>query len=298
MSYVGQPPAVAPITETQAAAAIDARAVRKSGAQALTQTEIDQALANLALTTFLPLGYLTGLTLSRASATTFSIASGVARNEDAGTGRTLSLAATLTKSLSAWAVGNNNGGLDTGTVAVSSWYHVHLIRRDSDGLIDALYSLSATAPTMPVGWTARRRIGSINTDASSQITAFVQNGDVFTWDVPFISVSAVNPGTAAVSRTLSVPSGVVVFPIVAWHIQNATTATIQVLITPLSIADTAPAADRFTLSTTGVANSNSTVMVSNVPTNLFSQVRTRLSASGATDTLRAVTHGWIDPRGK
>lgn len=126
----------------------------------------------------LPLGYISGLTLSRSGATTLGIAAGEARNDDGGTARRITLAA-FTKTLSAWAIGTGNGGLDTGSIAANTWYHVHAIARDSDGQGDALISLSATAPTMPSGWTGRRRIGSIRTNGSSQITAFVQNGDTF-----------------------------------------------------------------------------------------------------------------------
>lgn len=327
MSYLGTPAAAAPITEAQAAAAIDARALRKSGAQTLTQPEIDQALANLglpiattpeatagtsngrlmtalrvaeaiaALQTPWPTGYLSGLTLSRTSTTTFSVAAGVARNEDAGTARNMTLAASITKSLSAWAVGAGNGGLDTGAVAATAWYHVHLIRRDSDGVIDAIYSLSATSPTMPSGWTARRRLGSIRTDGSSQIIAFQQTGDTFLWETPLADVAATNPGTAAVTRTLTVPTGSVVFPIVAWAISNATSGSVPLLVSALSGPDNTPTTSLFTL-LAGAANSGASGVVSNIPTNTSAQVRTRLGVSGASDTLRGTTLGWIDPRGK
>lgn len=241
-------------------------------------------------------GFIGGLTLSRASVTTFGVAVGSARSENSGTSRLLGITSAFTKSLSAWAIGSGNGALDTGSIAASSWYHVHVIRRDSDGAIDILLSLSATAPTMPGGWVARRRIGSIRTNVSSQITAFVQVGDVFVWDVPVSDVAAANPGAAAVTRALTVPTGVAVLPVTAWSIENLTTAAIQALISPLSIADTAPAVGLANL-TTFVLNGGSFVQLSDIPTNTSAQVRTRLSASGATDTLRATTFGWIDRRG-
>lgn len=65
-----------------------------------------------------------------------------------------------------------------------------------------LFSLSATAPTMPGFYLLSRRIGSIKTDGSGNWTKFVQDGDTFTWDVPVTDVNASNPGTSAVSRTL------------------------------------------------------------------------------------------------
>jgi hypothetical protein len=92
----------------------------------------------------------------------------------------LTLASGLTKQLDAgWAVGTAAGGLDTGSVAASTTYHVWIIRKDSDGTIDALFSLSATAPTMPAGYTYKRVIGCIRTDSSSNILAFYQTGNRF-----------------------------------------------------------------------------------------------------------------------
>jgi hypothetical protein len=55
-------------------------------------------------------------------------------------------------------------GLDTGTLAASTWYSVWVI---SNGATTAgLLSLSATAPTLPSGYTFKARIGWIRTDAS------------------------------------------------------------------------------------------------------------------------------------
>jgi hypothetical protein len=243
-----------------------------------------------------PLGSINGLTLSRASATTFGIATGITRNDDGGTGFNMTLASAITKSLSAWAIGSGNGGLDTGAIA-PGWYHAHLIRRDSDGLIDATISLSPSAPTMPGGWTARRRIGSLLMNGSSQITAFIQNGDIFTWDVPVLDVNVVPSATTAQTRTFSVPTGVVVYPMVNWLLGNITTAAIQFLASSLSITDSAPS---LTLAhaATNLLNANFSIHINDIPTNTSGQYRTRNSAGLGSDALKAVTTGWIDTRGK
>lgn len=56
-------------------------------------------------------------------------------------------------------------GLDTGVLAASTWYAVWVI---SDGATTAVIgSLSATAPTLPVGYTYAARIGWIRTDSSA-----------------------------------------------------------------------------------------------------------------------------------
>jgi hypothetical protein len=61
---------------------------------------------------------------------------------------------------------------------------------------------------MPSGYTLKRRIGSFRTNSSAQIIDFVQDGDEFSWVAPFAAdISATNPGASAVTRTLTVPTG-------------------------------------------------------------------------------------------
>lgn len=90
----------------------------------------------------------------------------------------------LTKRLDAsWAQGTNQGGLDTGSKANSTTYHIHAIRHDSTGAFDTLFSTSVTSPTMPDGWTRIQRIGSVITDGSGNIRPFIQTGNVFRFNV-------------------------------------------------------------------------------------------------------------------
>jgi hypothetical protein len=83
-----------------------------------------------------------------------------------------------------------------------------LIRRASDGAIDALFSTSATNPAMPTGWTHRRRIGSITTDVDGNIRPFHQTGGWFRYkgEPPRDSVNQVL--SAPFLQALSLPSGI------------------------------------------------------------------------------------------
>lgn len=56
-------------------------------------------------------------------------------------------------------------GLDTGTLAGSTWYALFVIAK-ADGTTAGLISTSATAPTMPTGYTFKARVGWIRTDGS------------------------------------------------------------------------------------------------------------------------------------
>jgi hypothetical protein len=77
---------------------------------------------------------------------------------DATKARWLTFSA-LTKRLdAAWAVGTNQGGLDTGAVGNSDYY-IWGIERSDTGVTDVLFSLSSTAPTMPASYDYKRLIG-------------------------------------------------------------------------------------------------------------------------------------------
>jgi hypothetical protein len=62
--------------------------------------------------------------------------------------------------------GAGANGLDTGTVATSTWYSVWVIYNGTTTA--ALASLSATAPTMPTGYTYAARVGWVRTDSGSK----------------------------------------------------------------------------------------------------------------------------------
>lgn len=67
-------------------------------------------------------------------------------------------------------------GLDTGASVASTWYSVWVIWNGATTA--GLLSLSATAPTMPAGYTHKARVGWIRTDAtaSKYPLSFVQKG--------------------------------------------------------------------------------------------------------------------------
>lgn len=92
----------------------------------------------------------------------------------------LVLLAAITKRLdAAWAVGTNQGGLDTGSKTANTMYAVSLIKRPDTGVVDTLLSASFTAPTMPTNYTLKRLIGAVVTDATPNIVAYTQVGDYF-----------------------------------------------------------------------------------------------------------------------
>lgn len=89
----------------------------------------------------------------------------------------------ITKRLDAsWTAGNNNGALDTGVKANTTWYHSFVIQDNSTLAFDILFSASATSPTVPSGWTNVYKIknGQFMTDATANIRVFKKYADGFT----------------------------------------------------------------------------------------------------------------------
>lgn len=239
-------------------------------------------------TSGLPRGYIDGLILSNAADADHDITIATGEARDSTDAYDLALASAITKQIDAsWAAGNNAGGLDTGSVGNSTWYHVWLIRKDSDGSIDALFSTSATAPTMPAGYTYKRRLGSVLTNGSANIIAFKQDGDYFYW-ATFAEDMATTPTAATVAVTISVPLGIVVEAIViAWY-QETTTARYFYLrnfdeVTLESVCY---------ITVPGLFYGGEAV----VKTNASSQIKYVASHASGTAAIR--TNGWIDPRGK
>jgi hypothetical protein len=111
--------------------------------------------------------FIDGYTLSTAgSSATMSIGAGQA--SDSTNAAYITLAASIDKTTGSWAVGSTNGGLDTGTIANSTWYHFYAIRRPDTGVVDVIFSLSASSPALPTNYTQYRLIGAAQTNGSAQ----------------------------------------------------------------------------------------------------------------------------------
>jgi hypothetical protein len=241
--------------------------------------------------------YLAGLTLSTpGSSATFSVAAGVAA--DSSNADMMTLLASLSKTTAAWAAGNA-GALDTGAIAASTWYHAHVIKNPASQIVDALLSLSATAPALPSGYTEFRRIGGMKTNASSQWTPFTQFGDDFIWITTVADYAYQAPGALPQTLTVSVPIGVVVL----WRGTlgiGTTTNEAEGRMTELARASGAMG---FSNPTNEIALVQSTSGVSriggvlNAYTNTLAQISMNLNNVSGVNFF-ATTIGWTDRRGR
>lgn len=242
-------------------------------------------------------GFISGLTLSNDAVTPntiLDIAAGVATSDDQAV--IMKLASAYTKTTGSWAVGTGNGALDTAAVANSTWYHVFLIQRPDTGVVDILFSTSATAPTMPTNYTKKRRIGSFKTNGSAQILKFVQFANEFLWDNPVGDVNTTNPGTSAVTATLTVPTGVVVQAIFAAYAQvTPGNADGRFYLSPLAVSDQATSTTNHNAGIYLSTGIGAAVSAQRVFTNTSGQIRYRCSGSDANTIIRLNTLGWFDP---
>src|SRR5580765_1684845 len=109
----------------------------------------------------LPRNWLAGLTIGNSTDTVNDIYIQPGECRDDTNSADIVLSTSLTKQLDvAWVAGNNAGGRDTGAISDGTW-HVFVIRNPTTGVCDALFSLSLTTPTMPSGYTQKRRVGSL-----------------------------------------------------------------------------------------------------------------------------------------
>lgn len=244
----------------------------------------------------LPRGYIDGLAISTASAArTFSVAVGTAT--DANNALPMILGSSITKTnTGAWVVGTGNGCMDTGSAAVSTWYHIYLIEKTDRSAVDAICSLSASAPTMPTGWTFSRRIGSmLTTSGTANWTAFTQIGEEFRWSTPINDINSAALGTTATNFSISVPPGISVKAWLRGYAASGSVGTKVVVVSPLAATPVAgtPAGEVTAVSQVAANPVALTVEVLTDTTQHVTAV-----ASAASTTLVVDTFGWVDRRGR
>lgn len=237
---------------------------------------------------WVPHGYISGLVQSRAADTDHdtTISAGLAR--DATDAKSMRLASAITKQIDAnWAVGTNQGGLDTGAVGNNTWYYIWLILRSDTGVVDALYSTSATSPTMPTNYDFKRLIGAVKTDGSANILAYTAyelsgGGLEILWTDPPLDINVTNGlTTTARTDTLSVPTAFSVKVSVNVQIDDAGSPAILYISCP-DVNDEAVSTTVGPLASTRVAAAGN---------NGMQQLDSRTSSTG---TLRSVGNTTVD----
>ncbi len=241
----------------------------------------------------IPRGYIDGFVLVNGTDSDhdINISAGICR--DSSDAATLALTSTLTKQIDAtWAVGSNAGGLDTGSVANTTWYHIHIIRRSDTGVVDALFSTSVSSPTFPTNYDQSRRVGSVRTDSSANIIAFLQFSNYFSWDVPVTELSNGTINTAETLFSLSMPAGIRVIAVLG---VSQGTASQVVTFYPPDQTGAQPGNVAPPIGFVGSADNDNHSQV-HVLTNVSRQIAAR--ASSALTDCSISSYGWYDFRGE
>jgi hypothetical protein len=187
--------------------------------------------------------------------------------------------------------------LDTGTIAASTWYHVFVIAK-ADGTTGGLASLSATAPTLPSGYTVFRRVGSVLTDSSAHILGFkaAYTGGGTTemfWNASVLDINTTTLGTASTAFTLSVPTGIICEANLQYFLWTVNIIMMRSLDQP-NEAPTGTAAPTATFGSSA-AGANYGAGHIRLRTSTASQIALR--SDTANTKILVSTLGWVDYRG-
>jgi hypothetical protein len=240
--------------------------------------------------------FINGLLLTNSAGDTvndldISVGSTVSDDADPYVKEPMYLSSLITKRLDAnWAVGTNQGGLDTGVVA-NGTYHVYVIKRIDTGVVDVLYSLSATAPTMPANYTKKQLIFSF-VRAGGTIVQFIHVvSNYIRLKTPVVDFAGSQTLNTWTTRTLgSVPTG---RRLLAFGTSRANAGASGLSLRPTDGTDPNPStADASTLCDNGDIDPGSITMVPfEILTDTSAQIQ---SNTTATQNITLVTRGWRD----
>ncbi len=247
----------------------------------------------------LPRSYGAGCALSNDTDATndINVTAGAWRNADDD--GNLVLSSEQTKQIDAsWATGDDAGGLSSSlTVTNDTWYHVHLILVSS--VVEVGFDTSVVAANLIADHSATkfRRIGSVRRGTATNL-AFVQAGDHFEFKTMVSDVNVTNPGSSAVTRTLTVPGGVSVEALFNVQVEDTGGGTNAILFSALDTTDELPSLSAAPSGNAGqVLTGEDWFGDFRIRANDNSRIRSRFSSGGAAK-LRISTRGWIDRRGR
>lgn len=170
--------------------------------------------------------FIQGFSSRYASSTTYVVTSGICVSASNDT--VISLGSNIIKSMSAFAIGDNNGGL-LGTLSQNSWYYQFVIYNPTTNTTDVCHSTSLT-PTLPTGFTKYRLVSCFY--YTNAITGFstIANGDTIEYIYNQI-ITGINT-VASVPQNVAIkfppPSASVPIYLNMFYGHNTTPAIVQV----------------------------------------------------------------------
>ena len=230
-------------------------------------------------------GYLYGFEISNGSIpdSEIDIEPGICK--DSTNTRPITLSAGTTIDITA----SGAGGLDTGTVANDTWYYIWAIYSTSTGMADAMFSASATSPTMPSGYDYKRRVrGAVLTDGTADIITFDQIDNYFIFTSKIVELDTLTPATSKTNLTVSIPDSLTVMGLYHILIRDSTASYINIF--GYNQSDAAPAQDECDFITE--AGNMTGLEFQRITNNASISYR---SSNAAMDNFTISTIGFIDP---
>ena len=255
-----------------------------------------------------PLGYIDGLIMSNGTDATndidLSIGEATLVDSSSNGDRILTFQDSVVTKRSDldWTEGTGGGGLASGarssadTLNADTWYHYFMIGKGDGRRTDGGFDTSLTAANLladATGYGYYRRVGSILSNSSNTIIAFLQIGNHFYWSPPKLDLNFIVNATTRFTETVFTPLGVATNARFIAHYAQ-TTAGRWIYFSSAGAADVAPASTVFHLG--GGVDSDHSGIEFTVRTNTSSQIHWR--ANHATGTLFINCLGWEDPRGQ
>lgn len=210
---------------------------------------------------------------------------------------------------------STTGALPTGVTAGTQYYVI------ATGLTETTFQFSTSnggaavntsgtqsgvhtglaGPKLPANYTYFKRIFSVvRTGAANK--PFVHNGDQVDWVTPVQDVLSTNPGTGTVIRTLTVPTGLRIRPLMSVRGSGSVAADNpgSVYISDQLVTNSIPGTTFFNFAAySGAAAALQLgVSINDVYCSRLAQVRSRVEVSTAATVLVITTKGYIDTRGK
>lgn len=262
-----------------------------------TPTRRQQGLVQFgsAIDPTLLVNYIGGLVMSNDATTPNSVLDVAAGVCSDSTNSVLMRIPAMTKSIAtAWAPGSGKGGLAKGTpLSATSWYHVFVFNTAAGP--DLLFDTSVIAANIPAPGPFRR-IGSVKTDGSSNILAFKQSCDTFTWSAVITELNTAASGTTLTTLTLGGVPPNVSTTVMLRGIYNPAVANSDCLISggDEATALDGDAAGRNRNVQAPTATSAAAYQLT-VQTNISNQIKYQTATSS---TLNITNFGYIDTRGR
>lgn len=208
--------------------------------------------------------------------------------------------ANIAKDINAtWAAGNAVGGMESGfSVAANTTYFLHALYNPTTGAFDWIYSPNLTVATVPAGYVYVGRFWIVYTNASSQITDYVQHGNnCYMTPVTWFSTSAgIAAGLASAPATQAIPGGIETYVAVAVDtaVNGNGLLNINVYDAPGSTFPAFSQGIRLFEGITGVAAANQGSAVGKVKSNKSRQLYMSAAVAGTSGAMTLQTSGWED----